>query len=157
MALPGRFLMACRALQDNDPAQFSSPASFLNSLDDALASPLSYKPAEQLLRQSIWGLQITFEQVAECANETLREWFRTIILAILNVHEARLEWGYAVEYGMPKNGNVLTGINETIGDAIARIYDPPAEVAEWFALRSQVLYGRSRPKETIQKLGQWFA
>jgi hypothetical protein len=75
MALPARFLMACRALQDNDLMKLSTGVSFLDSLDRALAKPLSYKPVEQLLKQSIWGLQVALDEIEECVNSTLREWF----------------------------------------------------------------------------------
>jgi hypothetical protein len=155
MASPSRFLMACRALQENDICGFSSVSSFFNALDRELSHRLSYKPARELLDQTIDTLESVVGYADECTNPIMRAWFRTVISTIIDVHRARLESGYELSSGMPWNGNVLTGIDASIGDALTRIDSPPTEVTKWFTLRSAVLYTRGGAKG-LKQLEDWF-
>lgn len=157
MSLPTRFIIAARALADSRGQQYTSGVEFLDLLDERMNHELAFVPAGQLFDKALKGISDAQRVARTCSRPEMRAWFVRLLDGLSEICAGRRAVGYNSLYGLPENGNVITGIGEVDGDEIARAMLPPSpKVLEWFQLRQLILFGRGQHAKKIAGLRNWF-
>jgi hypothetical protein len=154
-SMTARCFQAARVMRDTNLFSFSNLWSFLSAIENFF-STLGGRPIRDSLKICTERLNGTITMCDDCKDSQMRNWYREILQMIRNDLLERIPNGYALNTGLPPDGNPIRWADEGAIRCVG-LRAAPRRVAEWYDLRQLLVGKRGRAEEKMQRLRDFFS